>query len=112
MRPLLARGCPRDRRAADRAVAPHPVPKAPAGAYARRGGGDRGARPTSARGRPMVTARLFLSGVAASGRPGANPGEKDQAQDFVVDLDVEVEVGDDELTSTADYRTLIQIGRA
>jgi len=59
----------------------------------------------------MVTSRLFLTGIAASGRHGANPGEKDQAQDFVVDLDVEVEVGDDELTSTADYRTLIRTAR-
>ena len=40
----------------------------------------------------MVTSRLFLTGITASGRHGANPGEKDQAQDFVVDLDVEVEV--------------------
>ena len=38
----------------------------------------------------MVTSRLFLTGIAASGRHGANPGEKDRAQDFVVDLDVEV----------------------
>ena len=59
----------------------------------------------------MVTSRLFLTGIATSGRHGANPGEKDQAQDFVVDLDVEVEVGDDELTSTADYRTLIRTAR-
>ena len=59
----------------------------------------------------MVTSRLFLTGIAASGRHGANPGEKDQAQDFVVDLDVEVEVGDDELTSTADYGTLIRTAR-
>jgi dihydroneopterin aldolase len=56
----------------------------------------------------MVTSRLFLTGITASGRHGANPGEKDQAQDFVVDLDVEVEVGDDELSSTSDYRTLIR----
>jgi dihydroneopterin aldolase len=56
----------------------------------------------------MVTSRLFLTGITASGRHGANLGEKDQAQDFVVDLDVEVEVGDDELSSTSDYRTLIR----
>jgi len=59
----------------------------------------------------MVTSRLFLTGIATSGRHGANPGEKDQAQDFVVDLDVEVEVGDDELSSTSDYRTLIRTAR-
>ena len=36
---------------------------------------------------PMTTARLFLSGIAASGHHGARPGEKDEPQDFVVDLD-------------------------
>ena len=81
-------------------------------AHAHDGGrGHRGARPASAGGRPVVTSRLFLTGITASGRHGANPGEKDQAQDFVVDLDVEVEVGDDELASTADYRTLIRTAR-
>jgi len=59
----------------------------------------------------MVTARLFLTGIAAQGRHGANPGEKDEPQDFVVDLDVEVEVGADALASTADYRTLIRTAR-
>lgn len=60
----------------------------------------------------MVTTRLFLTGITAEGRHGANPGEKDQAQDFVVDLDVEVEVGADELSSTADYRELIRTARS
>ena len=59
----------------------------------------------------MVISRLFLTGITASGRHGANPGEKDEAQDFVVDLDVEIEVGDDELASTSDYRTLIRTAR-
>jgi dihydroneopterin aldolase len=52
----------------------------------------------------MTTARLFLSGIAASGRHGARPGEKDEPQGFVVDLDIEVEVVDDEIAATADYR--------
>jgi dihydroneopterin aldolase len=55
--------------------------------------------------------RLFLTGITARGRHGANPGEKDEPQDFVVDLDVEVEVADDRLTSTADYRSLIRTAR-
>ena len=55
----------------------------------------------------MVT-RLFLTGITARGRHGANPGEKDEPQDFVLDLDVEVEVTQDELSSTADYRSLIR----
>lgn len=58
----------------------------------------------------MVT-RLFLTGITARGRHGANPGEKDEPQDFVVDLDVEVEVADDRLASTADYRSLIRAAR-
>ena len=58
----------------------------------------------------MVT-RLFLTGITAQGRHGANPGEKDEPQDFVVDLDVEVEVADDRLASTADYRSLVRTAR-
>lgn len=60
----------------------------------------------------MTTTRLFLTGITASGRHGANPGEKDAPQDFVVDLDVEVEVGRDDLAATADYRALIRTARA
>ena len=59
----------------------------------------------------MVTSRLFLTGITCSGRHGANPGEKNQPQDFVVDLDVEVETGGDALKQTADYRTVIRTVR-
>lgn len=52
----------------------------------------------------MTNARLFLSGIAASGHHGARPGEKDDPQDFVVDLALEVEVDADAIDSTADYR--------
>jgi dihydroneopterin aldolase len=55
---------------------------------------------------------LFLTGITCSGRHGANPGEKDLPQDFVVDIDVEVEAGGDELQQTADYRTIISTARA
>jgi dihydroneopterin aldolase len=58
----------------------------------------------------VATTRLFLTGIEAMGRHGANPGEKDQPQAFVVDLDVEVEPDGDDLSATADYRSLI--GRA
>jgi 7,8-dihydroneopterin aldolase/epimerase/oxygenase len=51
-----------------------------------------------------MKARLFLSGIHAEGHHGARPGEKDQAQPFVVDLDLEVEVGEDTIDATADYR--------
>ena len=52
----------------------------------------------------MSRARLFLTGIRAEGRHGARPGEKDEPQPFVVDLDLEVEVGEDEIDGTADYR--------
>jgi dihydroneopterin aldolase len=54
----------------------------------------------------VATSRVFLSGIRASGRHGANPGEKDAPQEFVVDLDVEVVVAGDRIGATADYRRL------
>jgi dihydroneopterin aldolase len=59
----------------------------------------------------VATTRLFLTGIEAMGRHGANPGEKDQPQAFVVDLDVEVRASSDDIGSTADYRTLIASAR-
>ncbi|HZD17910.1 MAG TPA: dihydroneopterin aldolase [Actinomycetota bacterium] len=59
----------------------------------------------------MTTSRLFLTGIAAAGHHGANPGEKEEAQGFVVDLDVEVEVTGDRIGRTADYRELIRTAR-
>lgn len=56
----------------------------------------------------MSRARLFLSGVRAAGRHGARPGEKDAPQPFVVDLDVEVDVGEDAIGGTADYRGIVE----
>jgi dihydroneopterin aldolase len=55
---------------------------------------------------------LFLSGIRAAGRHGARPGEKDEPQDFVVDLDIEVDIGADDITGTADYRGLTETVRA
>jgi dihydroneopterin aldolase len=60
----------------------------------------------------MTTARLFLSGITSSGRHGARPGEKDEPQDFVVDLDIEVDVGADEIEATADYRGVSETVRS
>lgn len=54
----------------------------------------------------MTTARLFLSGIRASGHHGARPGEKDEPQEFVVDLDLEVVVDGDSIEGTADYRAV------
>jgi dihydroneopterin aldolase len=60
----------------------------------------------------VTTARLFLSGIRASGRHGARPGEKDEPQELVVDLDLEVNVGDDDIAGTADYRGITETVRA
>jgi dihydroneopterin aldolase len=54
----------------------------------------------------MSTARLFLTGIRAEGRHGARPGEQDDPQPFVVDLDLTVEVGEDTIDGTADYRLI------
>jgi dihydroneopterin aldolase len=60
----------------------------------------------------VSTARLFLSGIHASGHHGARPGEKDETQPFVVDLDLEVNLGDDRIDGTADYRRITEAVRA
>jgi dihydroneopterin aldolase len=54
----------------------------------------------------VSSARLFLSGIRAEGRHGARPGEKDEPQPFVVDLDLAVDVDDDSIDATADYRAI------
>jgi dihydroneopterin aldolase len=54
----------------------------------------------------MTSTRLFLTGIRAEGRHGARPGEKDAPQPFVVDLDLEVDVGEDTIDGTADYRLI------
>jgi dihydroneopterin aldolase len=55
--------------------------------------------------------RLFLSGIHAEGRHGARPGEKDEPQPFVVDLDLEVEASRDSIEATADYRGIVDAVR-
>jgi dihydroneopterin aldolase len=57
------------------------------------------------------TTRLFLSGIRAQGRHGVNPREKDAPQEFVVDLDLEVEVAGDDISSTVDYRAVAETAR-
>jgi 7,8-dihydroneopterin aldolase/epimerase/oxygenase len=59
-----------------------------------------------------MRARLFLSGIRADGHHGARPGEKDEPQPFVVDLDLEVDVVRDEIDATADYRGITEAVRA
>jgi dihydroneopterin aldolase len=60
----------------------------------------------------VATARLFLSGIRASGHHGARPGEKDRPQELVTDLDLVVEVGADGIDATADYRAITETVRA
>jgi dihydroneopterin aldolase len=60
----------------------------------------------------MTRTRLFLSGIEASGRHGARPGEKDDPQPFVIDLDLVVNVGEDRIDGTADYRDVTERVRA
>ena len=59
-----------------------------------------------------MSSRVFLSGIEVEGRHGARPGEKDTAQPFVVDLDLEINVGDDRIDATADYRTVTDVVRS
>ena len=60
----------------------------------------------------MPIAKLFLSGIRADGRHGARPGEKDEPQPFVVDLDLDVDVAADDIDATADYRGISETVRA
>ena len=60
----------------------------------------------------MTRARIRLTGIAAEGRHGARPGEKDEPQPFVVDLELDVDVDADEIDATADYRGVTDAVRA
>ena len=55
--------------------------------------------------------RIVIAGIRAQGRHGASPGERLEPQEFVVDLDVTVEVLGDSLAGTADYRGLAESAR-
>jgi dihydroneopterin aldolase len=59
----------------------------------------------------VTISRLFLTGIRCEGRHGANPGEKDTPQPFVVDLDLDVRVDGDHVDETADYRAVAQAAR-
>ena len=52
-----------------------------------------------------------LRGIRARGRHGASPGETDRPQEFLIDLEVAVEVEGDRLAGTADYRELARAAR-
>jgi dihydroneopterin aldolase len=59
----------------------------------------------------LSRARLFLSGIRADGRHGARDREKEEPQPFVVDLDLQVDAGDDSIEATADYRDITETVR-
>lgn len=59
--------------------------------------------------------RLELTGMSFQGRHGVRPAEREQAQEFVVDVDVESDLADasrsDGIADTIDYRELRAIVR-
>ena len=60
----------------------------------------------------MPSSRVVLVGIRASGHHGANPGEQDDPQEFVVDLDLTVDVRGDDIDATADYRSIADVARS
>src|SRR5919109_565734 len=50
---------------------------------------------------------ISIEGIRAMGRHGANPGEQLEPQEFVVDVDVWVEVSADSFDGTMDYRVVV-----
>ncbi len=59
----------------------------------------------------MARFLLSIRGITARGRHGANPGERDQPQEFRIDVEAEVEVRGDSLDATVDYRTVTDVAR-
>ncbi|HET7418846.1 MAG TPA: dihydroneopterin aldolase [Candidatus Dormibacteraeota bacterium] len=59
--------------------------------------------------------RIELRGMSFYGRHGVRPSERDQAQEFKVDVDVEADLtrasGSDHLADTIDYTQLRRIAR-
>lgn len=55
--------------------------------------------------------RIAARGIRARGRHGATPGERVEAQEFVVDVEVVVRVAGDALDETVDYRVLVERAR-
>ncbi len=54
----------------------------------------------------MGEVRVTLEGIKTLGRHGANPGERDQPQEFLVDLEILTAVVEDDIDAVIDYRTL------
>ena len=59
----------------------------------------------------MASSRVLLTGILALGSHGANEGERDDPQEFIVDVDLAVDVREDALEGTVDYRVLADVAR-
>lgn len=54
---------------------------------------------------------IRVDGIVAEGRHGANPGERDRPQTFIVDVELDVENERDSMDDTADYVTVAEAVR-
>ncbi len=49
---------------------------------------------------------ILLTGIKTEGRHGANPGEQDITQSFIIDVKIKVDVPSDDLSQAVDYERL------
>lgn len=61
--------------------------------------------------RPRFPSRIYVTGIHASGKHGANPGEQELQQEFIVDIEIVVEVEVDALSETTDYAAVTELVR-
>ena len=54
---------------------------------------------------------IRLQGIEAEGRHGVHDEERERPQRFVIDLELEVDARGDDLTTTADYDSVVPIVR-
>ena len=58
-----------------------------------------------------VKSKVKITGIKAIGHHGVNDGEQDRPQTFYVDVELVVEVADDEIGQTQDYREVTELVR-
>ncbi len=54
---------------------------------------------------------IRMSGIRCEGRHGVPDEERERPQPFVVDLEIEVEAAEDDLSATADYDGVLRVVR-
>jgi dihydroneopterin aldolase len=54
---------------------------------------------------------IRIHGIRCEGRHGVPDEERERPQPFVVDLEIEVEAGEDDLSATADYDGVLRVVR-